>query len=286
MIFPRQMARARNRSVAELLVKVLTIVAMTHGLRALSGVAGPRWGGLVLGLPCSTAVVLFFFGRERGVEFAVRASQHSLLGLGGAVALALVYALLSARGWRLAPAMLAAGAAYFLVAGLFLGTAPAHLGWAVALSTAAVAGSCLAARRLPLPPPSAGWLAPRRWRALTLRTVVPAVCVVSITGLAEVLGHRGAGLMSTFPATFLAVLVVTHLESGARSAAQMAKSYPQGTLSMIGFITVFRLTSLEGLYRGVAWGYAAALATLLVAEGLTRLARRQDQRLRLHHSSP
>src|SRR4051794_40857658 len=85
--------------------KIALMLAMTHGFRAMGRLTNPRWAGLALGLPCSTAVALVGGGFDRGAEFAVRMSGNSLIGLAGAVALPLAYSRAIGRGWGLAWAL-------------------------------------------------------------------------------------------------------------------------------------------------------------------------------------
>ena len=81
--------RARNgaRTMCGLLGKCAALTVMIHGFRVLGRLAGPRWSALALGLPSTTAVVLFICGCERGSAAATVMAESSLLGLVAAVAL-------------------------------------------------------------------------------------------------------------------------------------------------------------------------------------------------------
>ncbi len=75
-----------------LLVKCAVLILMIHGFRALGRRVGPRYSGLMLGLPSTTAVMLLLCGCERGDAAATRMAEANLLGLVAAVALPLAYA--------------------------------------------------------------------------------------------------------------------------------------------------------------------------------------------------
>jgi hypothetical protein len=257
-----------------LFVQIVILVAMTHGLRALGHVVGPRRCGLVLGLPTATALMLLYCGREYGVGEAMAAAESSLLGLVAAAALPLAYirAIRVAPRWLLpvlAPASAIAG--YVAVAAVVqivpgAGVA-AHLG----LSLAGVLVACSLGRRVPIvgeePSPSTGlWL-----RHLALGTMVPGALIVMVRMVRAVGGAHWAGLFTTFPAMSLAVLVATHLEAGPEAACRMARAMPPGNLITLMFLAVFRLAGGRlGLGWGTGCGYAVALATLLALEGLVR----------------
>ena len=104
---------------------------------------------------------------------------------------------------------------------------------------------------------------------MAVRTAIPAVYVL-VLGIAEHMAGPGwAGLMSTFPSMSLVVLVVTHLEAGPAEASRIAKVLPAGNTSTLAFLAAFRLASPGiGLAGGTIVGYAAALAALLVIEGI------------------
>jgi hypothetical protein len=246
------------------MIKVLTIVVMTHGLRALGELLGPRWGGLLMGLPSSTAVTLYFLGRDRGSAFAAEAAEAGLLGLLGAVSAALVYAFAAAERRHPTLSLAVATAAYLLSAATVHYAGRMEMTDAVLLSLAAIVAASCAGRYVPTPDgaPCAG-AAGSKARSLVLRTVVPAVSLLTVTGLAGSLGPRAAGVLGTFPAMFLAVAFVTHLEVGPAVVYRTAVAFVPGNLSMVAFLTVLALVGRTyGLAPAFVLGYIASLAAL------------------------
>ncbi len=254
-----------------LMVRFAILVGMTHGFRALGRLAGPRWGGLVLGLPCSTAILLIGYGLERGVVHAVGTAEASLLGLVAAVAMPLVYAQAVGSGWRLPGAVSAAVGAYLVVAA---GVSHAADGGAVgclALSAMAVLSACHIAGRIQIATERNRQYAPSKLWLLGCRTLVPMAYLGFVMSIQESASDLLAGLLSTFPGMSLTVLVVTHLEAGPVAASRLAKALPPGNLSMLSFLAVFGFGCPQlGLAWGTALGYVAALATLVVVERLCR----------------
>jgi hypothetical protein len=256
-----------------ILVKCAALIVMIHALRALGRLAGPRWSGLALGLPSTTAIVLFSCGCERGSGAAIVMAESSVLGMVAAVALPLAYARAVGLGWRL-PAALTASIAGYVVIASGLGCLPA-IGAVPRLAVALFALLCSAAwvGRIPVPLPD------RRRRGapfsttqtMALRTGIPVLYVVFL-GIAERLaGPSWAGLASTFPSMSLVVLMVTHLEDGPGEASRIAQVLPTGNLSTLAFLAAFRFTCNEsGLAGGMIAGYAAALGALWVIEGIAR----------------
>jgi hypothetical protein len=245
--------------------KIALMVVMTHGFRTLGRLSNPRWAGLALGLPCSTAVALVGGGADRGVEYAVVMSSMSLIGLAGAVALPMAYAQAVLRGWRLPWAILVGVASYLIVALAAGRLLPAGGDGSLGLALMAVVAAALMASRMQVEvgaePPlrRASPVASTR----VLRTVVPIACLLASLGLGEVFGAEVAGLMSTFPGVTLTVLCLTHLEAGPVPAIRMARALPAGNLGMVAFLAAFRFGCPSfGLTWGTFLGYLASLAIL------------------------
>jgi hypothetical protein len=252
-------------------IKLVTIVAATHGFRMLGMWLGPRWSGLMLGLPCSTAIALYFFAHEQGLDFANQAAQTALLGLVGAVGLSVTYALLTARGHSFAHSLSAAIASYFVLAWAVKPASALGVLFAMLLTSAAVAAGSLVTQRIAVPAEDES--RPCRELGFARRFVVrtiPSACLVVILELAPRIGESWAGLLGTFPSMFLAVLVVTYLEAGRVVALQTARAFPLGNLSMIAFVGVFWALggSAGGLLGQFAFGYLASALTLLAAARL------------------
>ena len=251
-------------------VQIALLVGMTHLVRALTRMVGPRRGGLLMGIPTTTALVLVGSGVEHGLDDAMGAAEACLAGLVAASALPVVYARAAAAGWRSPASGSAAIAVYGLVsAGLWWLPGVGPTGCAAVAGAGVFLACHLAGRSRAAceggtgPRPAAGAAEnPCPWAA-ACRSAVPTVYAVTIGGLRAVAGSSCVGRFLTFPGTSLAVLVTTHLESGPTSACRLAAAMPAGGLGMLAFLTVFRFGCPRlGLGWGTAIGYAAALAVL------------------------
>ena len=199
-----------SRAMTLLVVKILATVVMTHGVRAIGGRVGPRWSGLVMGLPSTTAVVILFLGHERGLSFAVRTIEGAILGIVAAVRWR--WRTPSQRGTgELRAGLPGLGGHRLRRGGLRLGQmtslgVPSRL--AVALAGVAL-GSVVAKRCSRCPGDVPSIVSPSRTRSQALRTILPVACLLTTTGLAGAVSEHQAGLLCTFPSTFVAVIIVT-----------------------------------------------------------------------------
>ncbi len=263
-----------------LIVKCAVLTVLIQIFRALGRSAGPRFSGLALGLPSTTAVVLVFCGYEHGSSAATKMAESSLLGLVAAVSLPLAFTRSVRLGWPLWRAIGASVGGYMVVAAT-LGCLP-EIG---AVPKVMIAGAALigAARwvvrgqEVPEASERGDRASLSGFRTMLLRTATPAVYVLLLGIFERLIGPSWAGLLSTFPSVSLVVLVVTYLEAGPTESSRVAQVLPCGNSSTLAFLAVFRLVCPEA---GAGWatvaGYGAAIAALWVIErsaGLVELVR-------------
>ena len=130
--------RLEATNMCGLIVKCAVLTVLIQIFRALGRSAGPRFSGLALGLPSTTAVVLIFCGYEHGDSAATKMAESSLLGLVAAVSLPLAFTKAVQLGWPLWRAIGASVGGYVLLAAT-LGCLP-EVG---ALPKAMIAGAAL-----------------------------------------------------------------------------------------------------------------------------------------------
>ncbi len=251
--------------MSEHLTKLALVVALSHGFRTLSARVGPRWSGLALGLPCSTAIALVGSGSDQGVDYARSMAETSLLGVVGAVVLPLAYARAIGRRWWFPWPPLAAVASFLAAASAAGLLAPPGGGSGLPLALMAVLSATALAGRIAIPEASrrvqvALGHPARTW---AIRTVVPAACLLASLTLGRAFGPGVAGLMCTFPGLTLTVLLLTHLEAGPGAVVRLARTLPPANLGMVAFLGTFHgAIARFGLAGGTAFAYLAALATL------------------------
>jgi hypothetical protein len=250
-----------------LLVKCAALIVMIHGFRALGRLAGPRWSALALGLPSTTAIVLFICGCERGSEAATAMAESSLLGLVAAVALPLAFAQAVRLNWRL-PGALAAAVGGYLVVAVTLGCLPVVSAQPrVGIALLAIVSASYWARRLPIVEQNRPAVHLSRGQTLAVRMAIPVSYVLILAIVEHGAGPGWAGLVSTFPSMSLLILAVTHLEAGPAEASRIARVLPAGNFSTLAFLATFHIASTRvGLVVGMSTGYAGAGVALLLIE--------------------
>jgi hypothetical protein len=238
-------------------------------LIALVSLAGRKWGpsigGWLLGLPLNSGPILFFLLLEQGPRFAADAARASLLGILAWAAFCVTYAFCCVRtSWRWST--LIGWGAYFAVALLLL---PVRLQapWVFVLVTLALIAMLLLFPKAPQTDSPSDPPKPDLW----LRMATASIMVVTLTGVARILGPTRSGILSAFPA-YTTILAVFSHRHGAASAVQTLKGVTVGLYTAAVFLLVLSL-SLGHLSGAVSFALASA-AGLIVQMGSLLYVRR------------
>lgn len=248
---------------------ILSKLILPPVLILLASLAARRWGdaigGWLVGLPLTTGPVVAFLAIEYGPEFAVRASDGSLIGAAGQAAFSLGYAIVARRGWVVG--FLVGAAAYAGTAFLLEATSLPQWG----LFLVAVATLTLAAFLIPHQDHVPSTIS-APWWDLPVRMVLATVLVVAITAAAEFVGAGMAGVLASFPILGSILAIFAHRMRGAQMARQVLRGL---CLALYGFAACFFIIGALLVKGGIIPTLAAALiVTLIVQAGALRLIRR------------
>jgi len=221
-------------------------------LIALVSLAGRKWGpgvaGWLLGLPLNSGPILLFLLLEQGPRFAAEATRGSLLGILAWASFCVAYAFccLKMSWWW---STLVGWIAYFVVAFALLRVNLSVM-WTFVLVTTALGCMLLVFPKASQPD------SPSRQaqRDLWLRMATASVMVVTLTGVASVLGPTRSGILTAFPAYTTILAVFTHRE-GTASAVRALKGVTAGLYTAATFFLVLSLCMMR---LGNAWSFVWA----------------------------
>ena len=246
-----------------LLAKIVISVVMVVGLTLVAEHASPRVAGVLSGYPLGAALALFFIGVENGRDFAAASAVYTLAGFSGSLVLVAVYYQVSHRWPRLNVfgASVASVLAFLLFAGL-LRRVPFSLAGGAALTVTGMALAIYLFRRI------GNVKVGQRVRltiwVLIIRAAAATAIVLLITGIADRVGERWAGVLSAFPITLFPFMVILHLTYGAGQVHTVIKNFPLGIGSLVVYTATVALAYPElGIGRGTALGFIAATGYLL-----------------------
>jgi hypothetical protein len=243
---------------------LLLKLTLTPLLIAAATFVQRRWGGplggLMVGLPLTSAPVSVFLALERGPEFNTRSAIGTLLGIVAMSGFCAVYAL-GAQRWSWLPSALLASFACAAVT-LVMSRVRQDALTAAAISYPALLALILLSKRpasrLPTVPPP--------WWDTPTRMVVAIAAVALITAAARFIGPTWSGLLATLP-VFAAVMgIFSHRHGGAAAARLFLRGICVGAL---GAATFFLVVALLLPAVGFVPGYAAAGLAGLAAAALS-----------------
>lgn len=230
---------------------------MTPILMLAISLAGKRWGtqigGLLSGLPVTSALVMLFLSLEQGEVFASQAVPGALAGVAAVQATCLFYYWVTQRVSAFVGCIVAL--LFFAVAAL----ATSHLGWvalsvvatlllvvAIVVATSQPAQAC-SARYVPMP----RWVIPMRMMTATLLLLV-------ITASATMLGPVVSGMLAPVPVIAWPLAVFAHVQGGRHELGAIVRGNAIGAVGVVGFYLALQSTLLQ-------WGavLSISLAVLL-----------------------
>jgi len=251
-------------------VLLLSKVALSAGF-TLAGTAaverlGPRVGGLVAAVPQFAVVSLIFFAIEQGLPFAAESSFWTIPGMCATLAVLLGYLVGSELVTAPRPASIAAGitvgTVFFALAAGILSVTPLGRWSVLPFAAAACFGTTWMVRRLP------DTATLRRVAAspslLGMRAGIAAITVLTVTGLAHLLGPKWSGLLVGYPINSLPVMVILHSHYGREVIRAFIKIFPAGIFGVCLFNLVAWLALQRlGLAVTIALGYGVDIAYLV-----------------------
>jgi hypothetical protein len=238
-----------------LLLKLTLAPALVAAASVVERRFGHRIAGWTAGFPIVAGPVLFFLAHEQGFAFTSVAAKQTLLGLVSLSFYCVAYGWLSRRA---APTPTLIGS-YVAFAGATLLMSKVSLSLLPALG---VAAASLTAGRLLLPRPATEAAATPR-PSLWLRMIATATIVITVTGLAHVLGPRWSGLLVPFPIASTVLVVAAHSAAGSDGALRVLRGLLPG---LYGFALFCAAVSHWLPSRGLLVSFAAGIAASFVCQ--------------------
>ncbi|MFO7764862.1 MAG: hypothetical protein R6V33_00365 [Pelovirga sp.] len=259
-----------------LLAKIIVTLVMILLLAAIAEYVNPKIAGILSGYPIGSAIVLYFYGLEYGLEFASLSALYNLAGLLPSLVFALAYLFLLRRRPDI-PVIAATVIALLLYLGCAGLIGLAHLPPVATIILSAgglLVSSYLVQSRSEL---ATAPKLPFRLRVVAFRIIIAATLVITITALAGQIGSYWAGILSAFPLILMPLALIIHLHFGAACARSLLSHFPLGLWSVFCYsLTLSVVYPRFGLYAGTLIGFGAATIVLLLLNsgGLLRWAKR------------
>ncbi|MBA6115307.1 hypothetical protein JET76_01060 [Pseudomonas putida] len=245
---------------------------ITPTLMLVISLASKRWGskigGLLSGLPVTSALVMLFLSLEQGPGFALQAVPGALAGLAAVQATYLFYFLVTRRVGAFAGCLMAlavyAATAFVIsrLAWVALSVAVTLLLLTVIIVVTSPKAQGSAANIVPLP----------RW-VIPMRMLTATLLLLAITASAQWLGPVASGLLAPIPVIAWPLAVFAHVQGGHQELGAIVRGNAIGAVGVLGFYLAVK-ASIVAL--GTVPAIAAAVVLAVVAT--FALARVLDRR--------
>ena len=241
---------------------------VTPVLMLAISLAAKRWGtaigGLLSGLPITSALVMLFLSLEQGPGFASKAVPGALAGLAAIQATYLFY-LLATRRVSAVTGCIAALAVYG--ASAFLISLAGSLVLSI-LATLALIVVIIVATSKQMQAPAAPYVPLPHW-AIPLRMLTATLLLLAITASATWLGPVISGLLAPIPVIAWPLAVFAHVQSGRHELAAIIRGNAIGAVGVVGFYLTLKVSIVQ-------WGVLlsitlAVLLAVVITAGLARL---------------
>ena len=218
-----------------LLLKLILAPLIISAATLISRRWGERIGGLIVGLPLTSAPVSVFFTLEQGRSFAASAAKNAMEGLIPVAIFCIGYALTAKKATWVTTAALSV--VFYVVTVLGISFFDINLTGTLIL----VVGILILANMIIGHPPSGATRVEPVWWDIPLRMLIASAMLIFITTAAGLLGSRWSGLLSPFPIFTFVMATFSHSQVGSDSAWKLLRGILIGLFSYAAFFLIVGL---------------------------------------------
>jgi hypothetical protein len=253
------------RTALSFFLAAIWVMAMTLATERL----GSRRGGLLVTLPSTIIVALFFIGLENGGELAADTAMTIPAGMGVNIIFLVVF--ISTVRHGLGRALAASMAAWFLLAALLYLLDPANLAIALGIYALAALSATLWLRTRHRYAEEGGRNIKYRARDVLFRGVFAGTVIAIAVFMTSVGGPVLGSILSVFPAIFLSTMIILYTRQGEKFTGATGRSMIPGTVNVVVYaVAAYLLFPIYGAITGTvltviisyAWSAAFYLAVV------------------------
>ncbi len=261
--------------ILKIVISVVTVVALAEIAKRLD----PVLSGILLGLPLGAGLVVYFISYEQGVEFLVKGIPWAIAGLASSVLFCTVYLLAAMRISTSRLAAIAISSA-LAVAAFFVSGAVIR-----SINLTVLRGTVLFLTVATINIYVLRWLVENRplkkseplgLKGLVLRGFIAGLIIVGVTMAAPLAGSRWAGILSSFPSTLYALLVIVHYETGNDLYPAIIRGFAHSVPALaVFYIGCAEMIPLLGLNAGFVTVYAISAGYIGLTHWMMKRVKRR-----------
>ena len=252
-----------------LLYKFILAAFFVIALSFVAEYISPKWAGIFSGFPTGTAVILYFYALENGLEFAGESAIYNMVGLIAMQMFLFCYYLsgVITKKFKIFTSVFGAIIGYTVTIILL-----SRFSFTPFLAVLIPLISIIIFRMLfqKIDYSKIDVKIKPTWKVILGRAGLAALIISFITGIAELVGHTWAGLFSAFPTTVFPLLLIIHFGYGEHYVYSIIKHVPDGLGALLTYSLIIYLSYPQfNLYLGIILAFSGALAYLLIYQFFT-----------------
>jgi hypothetical protein len=231
---------------------------------------GPKWGGIVSGIPSTSAVALFFIAYTQSSSDAEIAAVVIPAALSGSLIFVLLNIYISRKNNYLI-ALLISTFVWFIIA-LPLGVLK-NLDLVTVTIIYLVVSSIIHVLLNRIETGQEDRVAPKQQnRGLAIRSVFAGSVIAFAVYTSNLFGPQWGGTLASFPAMFFSTFIIFQRDYGWKYTADLTKTIPTGLFSVIPYVwAVHYLYPQYGFVLGTVLAYIASFIGLAAVYFLGRM---------------
>ncbi|MHC1761188.1 MAG: hypothetical protein AB9917_17095 [Negativicutes bacterium] len=240
--------------ILKIVISLGTVVALAEIAKRVD----PVLSGVFLGLPLGAGLAVYFIAYEQGLAFLIQGIPWAIAGLAASVMFCTAYLFAGRRfdGRRLLSIVFCSLVAMgvFFVAGAWIRSLDLTLLSGTILFLAIAMFNLFILRWTAGVQPAKA-AKPLGGKGLLLRGVLAGLIILGVTMAAPLAGSQWAGILSSFPSTLYALLVIVHFETGNELYPSIingfAHSVPALAVFYLGCVVLLPILGLNLGFIGV-----------------------------------
>lgn len=245
-------------------VKFILAVSTVVFLSELFERINPRIAGVLSGYPVGVALSLFFFGFENGAAFASRSALFSIVGVATFLSFIGIYFLASRlfTKFALIKSTFVATIGSLIIAYVLEGR---EFGLVSSIVIALGAIMVLAIVFNNLRKMQTGISIKVTLKSILVKAFVAGSIITVVTTIAKIIGPEWAGLLASFPATTLPLILMVHHRYSTMHLHAFFKDIPIASISLVFYgLGVYYFYPRFGIYLGTLIAYGIATVPILL----------------------
>ena len=252
-----------------ILYKFILAAFFVIALSLVAEYISPKWAGIFSGFPTGTAIILYFYALENGLEFAGESAIYNMVGLVAMQMFLFCYYLsgLVAKKFKIIISIIGAIIGYTITI-LVLSKFSFSPTFAVMIPLISILLFKILFQKIDYSEINVK-IKPT-WKVILGRAGLAALIISFITTIAQLVGHKWAGLFSAFPTTVFPLLLIIHFSYGEQYVHSIIKHVPDGLISLLIYSLIIYLSYPQfGLYSGIILAFSGAIVYLLIYQLVT-----------------